>query len=467
MNILLILPAADNLRINSKSAQVPKRKMLRFSLLPLTSLAALTPEKHQVRIIDENVEALDFDADVDLVGVSFMTALAPRAYKIASEFKKRGKITVAGGYHPTLMPEEATKHFDVTVIGDAEGLWEQVLLDAENNTYKSLYSHQQLPDLKQTPVPTRRLMSKNAKHYATVNAVQVGRGCQHRCRYCSVTAFHQATYRSRPLESVIKELQGIEQLFIFVDDNIIGDRDYTEKLFRAMIPMKKRWVSQCSIEIADDPELLKLAYRAGCRGLFIGLETISGKNLEQVEKGFNDSRGYKERIRRIHRQGISIIAGMIVGLDNDDVHVFQRTLRFLEKTGIDALQLNILTPLPGTPLFEEYKQKGRITDYDWNKYDFRHVVIEPARMNREELQDGADWLYNEFYRLPRIIRRSLRNWLTRGLMNGALTWKLNMTYRYDNIREKIIGKNPAKSKRFSQLPSYSLRGIKKAVLNSQ
>lgn len=444
MRILLVLPATDHLRVTRLSPSVPNRKMLRFSVLPLTAVAALTPEGHEVRICDENVEALDLDQHVDLVGVSFMTAYAQRAYEIAREFRRRGVVTVAGGYHPTFLPDEAARHFDAVVVGDAEGLWQQVVEDAAGGRLQPVYRQSTPPDLACVPEPRRDLVRRTARHYVTVDAVQTGRGCQHACRFCSVTAFHGARRRSRPLTDVLRELRAIDRDLIFVDDNIIADPDYARRLFEALVPMRKRWVSQCSLALADDPALLRLARRAGCRGLFIGVETTSPTNLAAMQKSVNRRERYLESIGRIRRAGIGVIAGMIVGLDGDDASVFRRTLRFLDEARIDALQLGILTPLPGTPLFADMEREGRILDRDWSHYDFRHVVFEPRRMTREQLQAGADWLYAQYYRTDRILRRAARTLVAAGPTAALLALRLNLTYRYDNRREGIRGFDPAR-----------------------
>ena len=275
MKILLILPAAEHLRVKKASGFVPKRKMLRFSVLGLTTVAALTPEEHTVEICDENVEATNLDADADVVGISFMTGLAPRAYDLANHFRRRGIITVAGGYHSTLSTEEALRHFDIVVSGEAEGVWPVVLNDIERKKFQRIYRSDPYQNLSGVPIPKRRLLEKNKRHYITTNAVQTGRGCNHKCKFCSVTAFFKHQYRYRPLKDVLAELRSVPRHFMFVDDNIIADREYAKKLFTAMIAMKKRWISQCSIEIAEDAELLTLARKAGCRGLFIGIESIS------------------------------------------------------------------------------------------------------------------------------------------------------------------------------------------------
>jgi radical SAM superfamily enzyme YgiQ (UPF0313 family) len=441
MKILLVLPAADHLRVTEGSA-VPARAMLRFSILPLLTVAALTPPEHEVRIVDENVSPVPLDADVDLVGISFMTALAPRAYEIARLFRARGIPTVAGGYHPTLNPEEAAAHFDAVVAGEAEGVWAQVLAAAACGRLERIY-RAPLADPAAIPVPRRDLLAPTARHYVTTNAVQTGRGCPHGCRYCSIAAFFRSSHRSRPLAHVLKELATVPRHFMFVDDNIIADRDYVRALFTAMAPLKKRWVSQCALDIADDPELLRLAHAAGCRGLFIGLESASEENLAGMGKSFNDPRRYRQRIAAIRRAGIGVQAGIIVGLDHDDPAVFQRTLAYLDRLGIDALQLNILTPLPGTPLFDDLESQGRIVDRDWSHYDFRHAVIRPRLMTRGQLQEGADWLYAQYYRLDRIVWRAARTLWNVGFLAAIMALRLNLTYRYDNRREGITGRNPA------------------------
>ncbi len=231
--------------------------------------------------------------------------------------------------------------------------------------------------------------------------------------------------------------------FIFVDDNIIADPAYARRLFRELAPLGRRWVSQCSIDIADDPELLGLARDAGCVGLFIGLESADGGNLTAVGKAFNESRRYEQRIAAIRGAGIGVIAGIIVGMDHDDARVFEETLRLLRRLRIDALQLNIMTPLPGTPLFDDFARQGRIADRSWRHYDFRHCVIQPARMSARDLQDGADWLYRQFYRLDRILLRFLSGLATCGPVPAWLGLKLNLAYRADNRRERVRGRKPA------------------------
>jgi len=446
MKILLIVPAGEYYRITSTQQSIPNRSMLRFSVLPLLSVAAATPAQHSVQICDENVEPVDFDADVDVVGVSIMTATANRGREIADRFRSRGKIVLAGGFHATLCTDDILRDYDAVVAADAEGVWTELLEDIENGCLKKLYKNEQPVSLATLSPPRRDLLGSTAQYYATTNAVQIGRGCIHGCRYCSITAFHKRTYRRRPVEQVIAELQQLSRDVIFVDDNIVSEPNYAKQLFAAMIPLKKRWASQSSIDIADDPELLELARQSGCHGLFVGIETLNQKNLVAVDKTFNGIQRYRKRISALYRHGIGIIAGIIVGMDNDDIYVFGNTLKFLEDAGIQAIQVNIMTPLPGTPLYEYYQRTERIIDHNFDHYDFRHCVFQPGRMTPDQLQDGSDWLYREFYRLDRIVIRTIRTLIAVGPVTAYLTWRLNMTYRYDNQRESISGRNPADSK---------------------
>jgi len=456
MKILLILPANEPFRVISPDGPVPKRKMLRFSILPLTTIAALTPDDYEVQIIDENVEYLDLETPADLVGVTFMTALAPRAFKIAVAFRQRGIPVVAGGYHPTFCPEETARVFDAVVVGEAELHWRQVVEDARRGKLKKIYRADCACDPAEIPVPRRDLMRKTAGKYVTINALQTGRGCRNHCRYCSITAFHQGLHRSRPIENVLNELKRLPRGVIFIDDNIIADRPFIRELFTRMIPLKKRWVSQSSIDLADDPELLNLAQKSGCIGLFIGVESINARNLTDFDKEFNTPALYRKRIAALHQAGIMVFTSIIVGGENDDESVFETMLRFLLSVSSDGLQLNIMTPLPGTPLFTAMDCDGRITDYDWSKYDFRHVVIQPKLMSAKTLQGGADWLYVQFYRLDRILLRTLSVFLRSGWAAAWIAFNLGLTYRYDNIREGL----PAKAKEWRR----EIRAVREKVI---
>lgn len=375
-------------------------------MLPSLYVAASMPSYVETRIVDEDVEPVDFDTDADLVGISFMTFNAPRAYEIADRFRKeQGKPVILGGYHPTFMPEEAIEHADSICIGEAERNVPRMIEDFRAGRLAPSYETDGV-DLKGLPVPDRRLLRTSA--YATADAVQATRGCRNRCTFCSITSFFKHQFRARPVDEVIAELEGLGRVLLFADDNIIGSRAYAQELFARMIPLGKRWFSQCGIRIAYDPELLRLAFDSGCRGLFVGLESLSQANLRDWKKSFNRAGEYVRAIERIHAAGIGVCAGIVFGMDGDTPEVFEKTLDFLDEARVDALQATILTPFPGTPLFDEMEKQGRIVDRDWSKYDFRHVVFEPRQMSRETLADGHAWVLTQFYSRRSVLRRLWR-----------------------------------------------------------
>jgi len=295
-----------------------------------------------------------------------------------------------------------------------------------------------MADLNGLPVPDRSLLRKAA--YISADTVQATRGCPYRCTFCSIASFFDHTFRARPVGEVIAELDTLGRFLMFMDDNIIADRDYATELFRAMIPLRKRWFSQCGIGIADDPELLRLARASGCRGLFIGLESLSQENLKAWRKNTNRARDYRRVLERIHQQGIAVYAGIVFGNDWDGPEVFDETLQFLVEARVDALQATILTPFPGTLLREEMEAAGRITDRDWGHYDFKHVVFEPRRISRTELQEGHARVLNRFYAWPTMLRRLRRQsgYLCPETMLRA-TIPLNLSYRTRLSVNGILG----------------------------
>jgi radical SAM superfamily enzyme YgiQ (UPF0313 family) len=461
MKILLITPCIEKylLKPGKKSKEV---KLFRFSMLSVLTVAACTPKEHEVEIVDEHIEAVDFDNDADVIGISFMTAHAPRAYQLAEEFRRRGKTVVFGGFHPTFMIAEALEHCDAVVVGEAENTWPRILRDIESNRLQRVYQSQRPVDLGTLQAVPRDLLKQNG--YITVNTVQASRGCNNACEFCSVSPFYGKMQRFRPIDQVMEELQNIPGMFVlFIDDNITGDSAYAKKLFRAMIPLRKKWISQASLKIADDEELVKLAARSGCCGLFVGLESINSRSLKEVEKGFNRTERYGESIKKLQDAGIGIETGIIFGFDHDEVSVFERTLDFLLKHNIDAIQVSALTPLPGTRLYEKMVKENRIIDYRWEHYDYRHVVFRPRNMTPEQLQNGVDWITGEFYSTVHIARRVFTNFSKPNLFrNLFLTLPINIGYHRDARRWGIRGELPTGERvraaaTQTQVPATALR----------
>jgi radical SAM superfamily enzyme YgiQ (UPF0313 family) len=403
VKFLLINPTAPQWRVKEGAAAKRGTKAFRFSMLSSLSVASSMPSYVDTRIIDEDVEPVDFDADADLIGVSFMTFNAPRAYEIAGKFRReKGKPVIFGGYHPTFMPEEAIEHADSVCMGEAESNLPAMIADFLAGGLKPFYKNGPA-DLRGLRVPDRRLVKKSA--YIIPDALQATRGCPNRCRFCSITAFFGGRFRARPVEEVIEELRSLGRYALFMDDNIIADREYAKELFRRMIPLRKRWFSQCSVRIAYDDELLRLASLSGCRGMFVGLESLSQENLRGCNKDFNRAGDYLWAIGKLHASGISVYTGIVFGMDSDTPDVFTKTLDFLHRAKADALQATVLTPFPGTPLFDEMNRQGRILDRDWGRYDFSHVVFEPKHMSPAMLKRGHDLVLREFYSKKAVFRR--------------------------------------------------------------
>jgi len=396
-------------------------KTIWFAHLTLTSLAALTPPEIDVRITDENVNPIDFEEDVDLVGITGMIMHAPRAYEIASRFRRRNIPVVMGGPHASSLPLEAKEHVDAVVVGEAENVWAGLIDDAGKGRLKPFYKADAFCSMERMPHPRLDLLKQNA--YMTVNCVQTTRGCPYQCDFCHVTHFFGKTYRCRPVDEVIEEVKRLQGEFIvFIDDNIAGNRHYAKELFTRLKPLKKKWASQASITLTRDPELLKLAADSGCVSLFVGIESLSPENLKDVNKSFNRASQFEEGIKAIHDHDIMILAGLIFGLDHDDEGVFERTLRFCERNRIELPSFFLLTPLPGTSLFQRMESEGRLLHKDWGKYNGATVVFKPKLMTEETLQRGFNWVCKEAYSWGSIAKRVFhpqQRFVTRLLSNMA------------------------------------------------
>lgn len=421
MKLKLIEPKVEGFYLQHTEKEV---KSLWFAHLSLASVAALTPRDVEVSLTDENVEEIDFEEDVDLVGLTAMTTHAPRAYEIAAHFKSKGVPVVMGGIHASLLPHEAKKYVDSVVVGEAEEVWGNLIGDFREGKLKPFYKADKPPSLKGLPHPRRDLFKKEA--YNTINCIQTSRGCPYNCEFCSVTQFFGNTFRSRPIDEVIEEIKTLSgKFFIFVDDNLVGNPRYAKELFRKLIPLNLTWGSQANLTtLAKDNELLRLAKESGCTSMFVGIETLSKDNLKLVNKNFNRRDEYEDLMKKIQDHGITLIASFIFGLDHDDPGVFERTVRFCEKNRIDLPTYYILTPLPGTSLFQRMEQEGRILHKDWSKYNGSIVVYKPNLMSEETLQNGFYWACRETYSYNSIFKR-LRSFPERYIKKLIL----NIAYR--------------------------------------
>ena len=415
MKVELIVPATkENLR-RRKKALIPP--------IGMAAVAALTPPEVDVSLTDENVTTVNFDKDIDLVGITALTCTTHRAYQIADAFRARGVKVVMGGIHPSVMPEEASEHADAVVIGEAEGIWPEVLEDFRANRLRRIYRQEKRPNLDGLPIPRRDLYAKGAYYFR--NTLWATRGCPYSCSFCSVSNIFGRKYRCRPVNEVIREVETLDRgkIIGFVDDNIAGNPAFARELFRALIPYRIKWVAQCSVAIASDDELLGLAADSGCVDLLVGFESLSPESLVAVGKKVNVVGEYEDVIRKIHAHGIAIHGFFIFGLDADEVDIFERTLYFAQKMRLESAQFAWPVPYPGTALCESMDKAGRIITKDWSEYEST-LVLEPNKMSREMLQQSRDWVWRKFYSLPSIWRRV-------GVMRrySVLLWILNLYYR--------------------------------------
>jgi radical SAM superfamily enzyme YgiQ (UPF0313 family) len=367
-------------------------------------IAALTPPHVEVRVVDECAEPIPLEERFDLVGITVNTPMAPYSYRLAAHFRSRGSKVVLGGIHPSVLPGESLEHADAIAIGEAEPIWAELVSDFERGRLQRVY---RAPSARLDSLPTPRWDLLRGRRYAMSRSLIAGRGCVHRCDFCSIFAATGPGYRPRPVEEVVRDVEASgRKRLMFWDDNIIADREYARRLFRALAPLGIQWVSQAVFGLAEDPALVELASHAGCRGIFLGIESLSQPSLLEARKSFNHVQQYREGIRLLHDHGIGVSAGFVFGFDHDDPGVFERTLEFAERAGIDACNFKLLTPYPGTPLFNRLDREARIIDKDWSHYRGKtHVVFRPRCMSAEDLLAGFKWVRRQCYSWGSILRR--------------------------------------------------------------
>lgn len=430
--LLLINP------VNWRRPGLTGNRSSRFPPIGLGALAAVTPGDWDVALADENWDRFSY-READLVGVTAFTASVNRAYEIASEYRSRGTPVVMGGIHASMRPSEALRFVDSVVVGEADRVWPAVIADADAGRLQTLYQGTS-SDLAGMARPRRDLFHPGYMF----SSVQTSRGCPMNCDFCSVTPFNGYRYRRRPPEDVLDELESMRQrMFFFVDDNIIGydreSRDQALAIFRGMVERRlgKWWLCQASINFADDPEVLHWAAKSGCKLVFLGIEADDLDALERVNKRLNVARGvdsYNGAFRRIHRAGISILGSFIFGVDGDTPEKIRRRARYMIRCGVDVLQGTMLTPLPGTRLFERLEQEGRLlyTDFpkDWDRYDMSEVVFQPSDMQPSELTAVVRECTRQMYSMPVSWWKLLRALVwTRNLPAASFAWQSNSNYR--------------------------------------
>jgi radical SAM superfamily enzyme YgiQ (UPF0313 family) len=422
MKIVLISPKGPLYRYKGGMF----KKSLRYQPLTLTSLAALVPEELDVELelIDEGIQVIPEALEADLVAMTVITGTSFRAYELAKQFRNKNIPVVLGGPHVTLMPTEAKQHADAICIGYAEEIWPQLLLDFIAGEMQPIY--RQRPDMQLgcTPFAKRSLLDK--RKYLTQAVFEATRSCMHDCEFCvAPTAWGRKQYQ-RPIDWVVEDIKQVGgKKIIFIDLNLISDKRYAKELFRQLIPLNVQWYGLSTILVAHDDELKELMARSGCKGLLLGLETVNEQSLNDANKKFNSSVGYKTIIRDLHSLGISIQGCFVFGLDHDTPEVFDATVEFAVDAGIDLPRFSVLSPFPGTPIYHRLEAEGRIISRDWELYDGQHVVFRPKNMSIEELAQGHEAAWKKVYQWSSIAKRLLRASNLRPIAISA-----NLGYRF-------------------------------------
>lgn len=376
--------------------------------LGLAVLAGVTPADIEIRFVDDRLEVIPYDEPTEAVGINVETYTARRAYAIAARFRSRGVPVILGGYHPTLIPDEASAHADAIVEGEAETLWPQVIEDVRSHHLQRRYAS---PTRIATPGggPRREIFA--GRKYLPMTLIETGRGCRFACDFCSVSPFYRRTSAPKAIEHVLAEIEdGGRRNVFFVDDNIIADLDRAKQLFAALEPARIGWFSQGSINMADDRDLLAAMSRSGCRGILIGFESLSATSLAAMGKSWAQiSRDYSDSIRRIHNAGIPIYATFVFGYDTDDADAINRTVAFAIEQRFSMAAFNHLVPFPGTPLYERLQRERRLISDPWwlnPDYRFGDVAFHPRCMSAEELAQRCFDARTAFYRFGSILHRA-------------------------------------------------------------
>jgi radical SAM superfamily enzyme YgiQ (UPF0313 family) len=386
-------------------------RSLRYAPLTMPTLKALVPRElgADIRVVDEMVEDVDFGAPADLVGITAITGTARRAYEIADRFRARGAAVVLGGVHPTLRTEESLAHADSVVRGYAERTWPRLVRDFAAGRLQRLYEDAEPFDPSLIVPPDRSGIRR--RDYIGWGTVEMSRGCSNKCEFCISHRFHPS-YICRPIGDVIREIMTLRsKVVFFLDPNLIGDREHAKAFFVELAKLRKWWLGCASLDIVDDPDLLSLAAKSGCRGLLMGFESIRQEALASAGKVRNLGKKYAEVVDTLHDHGILVQACFVFGFDTDDASVFEEAAEYIEGARFDLPQISIYTPFPGTPVFERLEAEGRILTRNWSLYNGQNVVFRPHRMTSEELLQGTD-----------LVRRRAHSWraLSRRLLARPL-----------------------------------------------
>lgn len=402
MKLLLVAPAG---------LEVQGVKGKHVHHLNLAVIAALAePFFDDIQIVEEEFETLDLEASADLVGITMMTCQAPRGYWIADHFRRRGIRVICGGSHASFLVDECLQHFDSVVVNEVEMVWPKLMADFAADRLEPVYQSAQLIDLAMMPMPRKDLFRNTG---TTLNAMvaQTGRGCPLGCNFCTVTLMYGRKFRTRPVEHVVEEIRRYpSRMFFFVDDNIFLSHQYAYELFEALIPLKIKWGSQASLElICKDEELLRLAARSGCMSLFVGFESIDQETLNKAHKSFNKVSRFDANIALMRKHGINVVGAFIFGFETDTLETFHKTIDFAMRNRLALLNCGIMTPFPGTEVYQKAESKGLLSDRNWEHYTGGNLVWTHPMISKDEMEQAYVELRRTFYSWPSIFKRYWAN----------------------------------------------------------
>jgi radical SAM superfamily enzyme YgiQ (UPF0313 family) len=398
MKVKMILPALTE----AKSQYWRPIKYSLFPPLGLASLAAYHSPEDQITLQDEHVETLDLDDEPDLVVIQVYITSAHRAYALADHYRRRGAYVCLGGLHVSSLPDEAAQHADSIFIGPGEDIWPAFLRDLRDGSPEKVYISK-VRTLDAAPLPRRDLIKRAL--YLVPNSIVVSRGCPHHCDFCYKDAFYQGgkSFYTLAVDRALAEIESLPGRHLyFLDDHLFGNPRFASALFEGMRGLRRLWQAAGTVKSVLETDLIEKAAASGLRSLFVGFETLNPDNLRLENKVQNLGRDYAAAIRRLHDLGIMVNGSFVFGMDDDDASIFDRTVDWAVAHGIETATFHILTPYPGTALHTRIRAQGRLLTGDWNLYDTRHAVFQPARMSTTTLEMGYWRAYREFYRWDRI-----------------------------------------------------------------
>ena len=415
-----------------KDKALCKQKKIYLPSLVFPLLSAMTPDTWETETRIEVVDNIDFDTDADLIGIGTMGHAIFRGIEIAAEFRKRGKQVVMGGYMASMVAKEALKYVDSVIVGDAEISYPLMLQDFERHgRIKPCYDNP-LEQLKDLPVPKYSVLTE--KPIGDMLPVQAGRGCNHTCSFCSITCIYQGRYLSRPVDEVIRDIQEVKDhgfhKFYLIDDNIVSSPKYLETLCREIEPLKMTWATQCELRLGKNPRLLDLVKRSGAFMMSFGIESITQEGLNKLGKSWLKVCEHEQTITSISKAGIMVSSEMILGTDSDTEESIKETFQFIQRTKIPIPRFYILTPMPATSLYDQYKAEGRLVTEDLNLYDGTRCVHKPEKISADKITELYWWLNRKIFSWPSILRRTLFNHrILKNPFSHLFAFFVNLHYR--------------------------------------